>query len=74
MEDEERKTLEREVQTHLHRIERIHETLRDSEENLRQIVDAPPELVKEVDTLKMELRGRKAALAVGLSLLGIYQD
>jgi hypothetical protein len=37
-------------------------------------VDAPEELVHEVSTLRMELRGRKAALAVGLSLLGIYQD
>jgi hypothetical protein len=37
-------------------------------------VDAPEELVREVSTLRMELRGRKAALAVGLSVLGIYQD
>ncbi len=74
MDDRERKTLEREVQNHLHRIEKIQESLKDREENLRQIVDAPEELVKEVGTLRMELRGRKAALAVGLSLLGIFQD
>jgi septal ring factor EnvC (AmiA/AmiB activator) len=74
MDDKERRALEREVEAHMRRIERIQETLHDSEENLRQVVDAPPELVREVSTLKMELRGRKAALAVGLSLLGIYQD
>jgi hypothetical protein len=74
MDEKERRALEREVEAHMRRIERIQETLHDSEENLRQVVDAPPELVREVSTLKMELRGRKAALAVGLSLLGIYQD
>ena len=74
MDDQERKTLEHEVQVHMRRIERLHESLRDSEENLRQVVDAPPELVREVETLRMELRGRKAALAVGLSLLGISAD
>ncbi len=74
MDDLERKTLEHEVQLHMRRIERLHESLRDSEENLRQVVDAPPELVREVETLRMELRGRKAALAVGLSLLGLSAD
>lgn len=74
MDDLERKTLEHEVQVHMRRIERLHESLRDSEENLRQVVDAPPELVREVETLRMELRGRKAALAVGLSLLGISPE
>ena len=74
MDKKERRSLEREVEAHMKRIERIQETLHDSEENLRQVVDAPEELVREVSTLRMELRGRKAALAVGLSLLGIYQD
>jgi peptidoglycan hydrolase CwlO-like protein len=74
MDETERKTIEKEVQHHLHRIEKIQESLRDREENLRQIVDAPEELVREVGSLRMELRGRKAALAVGLSLLGVYQD
>ena len=70
----ERRSLEREVQEHLHRIEKIQEALRDREENLSQVVDAPEELVREVNTLRMELRGRKAALAVGLSVLGVYVD
>ena len=74
MDQKERKALEREVETHMRRIEKIQETLSDSEENLRQVVDAPPELVGEVSRLRLELRGRKAALAVGLSLLNIYQD
>jgi len=74
MDKKERRSLEREVEAHMKRIEKIQETLHDSEENLRQVVDAPEELVREVSTLRMELRGRKAALAVGLSLLGIYQD
>jgi hypothetical protein len=58
----------------MRRIEKIQETLHDSEENLRQVVDAPPELTGEVSRLKLELRGRKAALAVGLSLLNISQE
>ena len=74
MDNSERKSLEKEVESHMRRIEKIQESLSDSEENLRQVVDAPPELVGEVTRLRMELRGRKAALAVGLSLLGIYQD
>jgi len=74
MDDKERKSLEREVETHMRRIEKIQESLSDSEENLRQVVDAPPELTGEVSRLRLELRGRKAALAVGLSLLNIYQD
>jgi predicted nucleic acid-binding Zn-ribbon protein len=74
MEDKERKSLEKEVETHMRRIEKIQESLSDSEENLRQVVDAPPELTGEVSRLRLELRGRKAALAVGLSLLNIYQD
>lgn len=74
MDQKEKKALEREVETHMRRIEKIQETLSDSEENLRQVVDAPPELVGEVSRLRLELRGRKAALAVGLSLLNIYQD
>lgn len=74
MDQKEKRALEREVETHMRRIEKIQETLSDSEENLRQVVDAPPELVGEVSRLRLELRGRKAALAVGLSLLNIYQD
>ena len=74
MDIQERHTLELEVQTHLHRIEKIQESLRDREENLRQVTGAPEELVREVGSLRMELRGRKAALAVGLSVLGIHQD
>lgn len=73
MDEKERKALEKEVQSHMRRIEKIQESLSDSEENLRQVVDAPPELVGEVSRLRLELRGRKAALAVGLSLLGLYQ-
>ncbi len=74
MDDKERKALEKEVEAHMRRIEKIQESLSDSEENLRQVVDAPPELVGEVSRLRLELRGRKAALAVGLSLLNIFQE
>ncbi len=74
MDEKELKGLEREVEAHMRRIEKIQESLSDSEENLRQVVGAPPELVGEVSRLRVELRGRKAALAVGLSLLNIYQD
>ena len=74
MDEKELKGLEKEVEAHMRRIEKIQESLSDSEENLRQVVGAPPELVGEVSRLRVELRGRKAALAVGLSLLNIYQD
>jgi peptidoglycan hydrolase CwlO-like protein len=74
MDDTERKSLEKEVQSHLHRIEKINESLRDTEQNIAQVVDAPPELRREVDSLRLELRGRKAALAVGLSLLNIFAE
>ena len=74
MDKNERKTLKVEVESHMKRIERIQQALNDAEENLRQVVDAPEELVREVSTLRMELRGRKAALAVGLSLLGIFEE
>lgn len=74
IDNRERRSLEREVQEHLHRIEKIQEQLRDAEENLSQVVDAPEELVRDVNTLRMELRGRKAALAVGLSVLGLHAD
>ena len=74
MDNQERRTLEQEVQGHLRRIEKIQESLRDREENLRQVLDAPEELTREVGMLRMELRGRKAALAVGLAVLGIHQD
>jgi predicted nucleic acid-binding Zn-ribbon protein len=74
MDKNERSSLKREVESHMRRIERIQQALNDSEENLRQVVDAPEELVREVSTLRMELRGRKAALAVGLSILGIFEE
>jgi predicted nucleic acid-binding Zn-ribbon protein len=74
MDKNERNSLKREVESHMRRIERIQQALNDSEENLRQVVDAPEELVREVSTLRMELRGRKAALAVGLSILGIFEE
>lgn len=74
LDSRERRALELEVQEHLRRIEKIQEDLRDREENAAQVVGVPPELVREVNLLRMELRGRKAALAVGLAVLNIAHN
>jgi len=69
MESAERNALEREVRLHQARVEELMESLRDLEENLQQVLDAPEQLVREVRALKLELGGRQAALAVGAARL-----
>jgi chromosome segregation ATPase len=69
MDNHERETLEREVREHGARIAQLKTTLRDLQENLGHVVDAPPELAKQATLLRMELRGRTAAFAVGSARL-----
>lgn len=71
MDEAERVSLETEVQLHLARVEELLETLRDLEENIAQVVDPPRELAAQIKALKMELRGRMAAIAMGEARLGV---
>jgi hypothetical protein len=74
MDERQRKTLQREVESHRARVEELCESLRDMEENLQQVVDAPGELLARVSGLKLELRGRKAALALGAACLAVDES
>jgi hypothetical protein len=71
MDETERETLEREVREHGARIAQIKTSLRDIEENLVQVVAPPAQLARQAAQLKMELRGRNAAFAVGAARLEI---
>jgi predicted nucleic acid-binding Zn-ribbon protein len=73
VDDRQRKSLSREVQTHHARIVELEETLEDLELNLKQVVDAPEELRLKVERLRMELKGRYAAFSVGTAHLSAYR-
>ncbi|MFZ3321816.1 MAG: hypothetical protein WA190_05540 [Usitatibacter sp.] len=65
MDNYQRKMLEIEIEVHRARIAQLMETLREMEENLAQVVDAPEELTTHADRLRLELKGRRAAYEVG---------
>ncbi len=65
MDNYQRKMLEIEVETHRARIAQLVESLRDMEENLAHVVDAPEELATQADRMRLELKGRRAAYEVG---------
>jgi chromosome segregation ATPase len=65
MDDYQRKMLEIEVEVHRTRISELVESLRDIEENLSQVVDPPEEMSRQVDRLRLELKGRRAAFEIG---------
>jgi hypothetical protein len=65
----ERDSLEFEVNYHRARIAELSEELRDIEENLAHVSDPPPVLVREAQAIRMELKGRSFAVAVGSSRL-----
>lgn len=65
----ERISLEFEVNYHRARIAELEDALRDIEENLAHVSDPPPELVRDADAIRMELKGRTFAVAVGSSRL-----
>ena len=60
-----RKKLEIEVETHRVRIRELVDELRGIEDNLGDIVQAPREVLRNADRLRMELKGRRAAFAIG---------
>jgi hypothetical protein len=68
MDDNERTTLEREVKEHGARIAQLKSSLRDLEETV-QAGAAPTNVASKVAQLRMELRGRTAAFAVGAARL-----
>ena len=61
----ERQILEVEVARHEARVAEITAALRDLQENLEQAANPPAGLVHQAELLKMELKGRSAAVAVG---------
>jgi hypothetical protein len=71
MDNSERNNLEREVREHGARIAQLKSSLRDLEENIGHVVGAPPQLAKQAALLRMELRGRTAAFAVGAARLNL---
>ncbi|MGZ5036504.1 MAG: hypothetical protein ACXWHB_14850 [Usitatibacter sp.] len=72
MDDVQRQSLETEVQSHHARIVELEETLQDLEANLKQVVDAPEELTRKAERLRMELKGRYAAFSVGTAHLNAH--
>jgi len=71
MDEPERLALEREVQTHLARVEKLMEHLRTLEEQLEAAPEPSKQLKDEIRSLKIEIRGRMAAIAIGEARLGV---
>ena len=69
MKENERQILEREVETHRAQIAELNESLRDIEQNLGDVVDAPPELIHQACLIKMALKGRTGAVVLGAARL-----
>lgn len=65
MDDYQRRMLEIEVELHRARIAQLLESLRDMEENMASVTDAPGEILQQADRLRIELKGRRAAFAIG---------
>ena len=65
----ERQILEVEVASHQARVAEITDALRSLQENLDQSADPPAVLQRQAELLRMELRGRSAAVAVGSARL-----
>jgi chromosome segregation ATPase len=65
MDDYQRRMLEIEVELHRARIAQLLESLRDMEDNMANVTDAPGEILQQADRLRIELKGRRAAFAIG---------
>jgi hypothetical protein len=63
--------LEHEVQLHLARVEVVLPLLKELEETLESGVDVPGDIAGQIGALRMELRGRMAAIAMGEARLGV---
>ena len=71
MDEAERQALEREVQIHLARVEELLAALKQYEEEAAKSDPPPKEIVSEMRALRIELRGRMAAISMGESRLGV---
>ena len=70
MDDQQRSALVEEIEHHRVRIAELLASLHDLEDNLKNVVEAPPELSDRADLLRLELRGRRAAFTIGSAHLG----
>ena len=73
MDDKQRQSLEREVEAHRERIAELLVSIRDIEDNISMVVDAPERIAQEAERLRMELKGRRAAFAVGSAHLKSFR-
>jgi hypothetical protein len=65
----ERTSLEFEVNYHRARIAELEDALRAVEEDVARLSDPPPESLRRAEAIRMELKGRSFAVAVGSSRL-----
>ncbi len=72
MDDQQRQALVEEIEHHRARIAALLAALHDLEENLRHVADAPVELTRTADRLRLELKGRRAAFTIGSAHLGAH--
>jgi uncharacterized membrane-anchored protein YhcB (DUF1043 family) len=72
MDDQQRRALVEEIEHHRARIAELLATLHDLEDNLKHVADAPPELMRKAEMLRLELKGRRAAFTIGSAHLGSY--
>ena len=70
MDNQQRRALEDEIEHHRARIAELLATLHDLEDNLKHVLDAPPELAHKAEMLRLELKGRRAAFTIGSAHLG----
>jgi predicted nucleic acid-binding Zn-ribbon protein len=71
MDETERLALEREVQAHLERVDQLMAHLRTLEEQLEASPEPAKKLKDDIRSLKIEIRGRMAAIAIGEARLGV---
>ena len=71
MDSTERTALERELQEHIARVEVLMPALREHEERATATPEPPKDLLDDIQAMKMELRGRMAAIAMGEARLGV---
>ena len=71
MDEAERLTLEREVQGHLARVELLLARKTELEQQVEGAAEPPREVAQEIKAIRIELRGRMAAIAMGESRLGV---
>lgn len=70
----ERQILEVEVASHEARVAELTAALQDLQENLAQAPEPPAGLLHQAELLRMELKGRNAAVAVGSARLRMLRD